>query len=169
MFNAYNRSAIILRDFNAYSTLFGADSTDDRGRLLEELIEEHNLVVLNSGAGTFVRPSGEMSHLDVAMASANFPRIANWTVLNDTPGSDHLPIVITVNNPAVVEESSQPHWMYRKVDWKGFKDDCKRLLTEDIITDDVTTSSNDVVCAILQAAEKNNTIQHNTFILTHHM
>ena len=45
--------------------------------------------------------------------------------------------------------------MYRKGDWKGFKDDCKRLLTDDIITDDVTTSCNNVVGAILQAAEKN--------------
>ena len=77
LFNAYNRSSIILGDLNAYSTLFGADSTDDRGRLLEELLEEHNLVVLNTGAGTFVRLSGEMSHLDIAMASANISRIAN--------------------------------------------------------------------------------------------
>ena len=97
LFNAYNHSSIILGDFNAYSTLFGSDSTDDRDRLLKELIEEHNLVVLNTGAGTFVRPSGEMSHLDIAMASANIARIANWTVLDDTLGSDHLPIVITVN------------------------------------------------------------------------
>ena len=45
--------------------------------------------------------------------------------------------------------------MYRKANWKGFKDDCKRLLTDDIITDDVTTSCNNVVGAILQAAENN--------------
>ena len=109
LFNAYNRSAIILGDLNVYSKPFGADSKDDRGRLLEEVIEEHNLVVLNTGAGTFVHSSGEMSHLDVAMASANISRIANWTVLDETLGSDHLPIVITVNNPAVVEERSQPH------------------------------------------------------------
>ena len=104
LFNAYNRSSIILGDFNA-------DSADDRGRLLEELIEEHNLVVLNTGAGTFVRPFGEMSHLDIAMVSANISRIANWTVMDDALGIDHLPIVITVKNPAVVEECSQPHWI----------------------------------------------------------
>ena len=96
-----------------------------------------------------------MSHLDIAMVSANISRIANWTVLDDTLGSDHLPIVITVSDPAVVEESSQPHWMYRKDDWKGFKDDSKRLLTEDIITDDVKTSCNNVVGALLRTAEKN--------------
>ena len=45
--------------------------------------------------------------------------------------------------------------MYRKADLKGLKDDCKRLLTEDIITDDVTISCNHVVDTILQAAEKN--------------
>ena len=91
----------------------------------------------------------------IAMASDNISRIANWTVLDDTLASDHLPIVITVNDQAVVEESSQPHWMYRKANWKNFKDDCKRLLTDDIITDDITTSCNNVVGVILQAAEKN--------------
>ena len=69
LFNAYNHSSIILGDFNAYSTLLGADSTDDHGRLLEEFIEEHNLLVLNTGAGTFARPSGEMSNLDIDMVS----------------------------------------------------------------------------------------------------
>ena len=39
-------------------------------------------------------------------------------------------------------------------DWKAFKDDCKRLLTEDNITDEATTSCNHVIGAILQAAEK---------------
>ena len=48
--------------------------------------------------------------------------------------------------------------MYRQADWKGLKDDYKRLLTEDIITDDVTTSCNHVVGAILQAAEKNDPV-----------
>ena len=96
-----------------------------------------------------------MSHLDVAMASTNISRIANGTDLDDTIGNDHLPIVITVNNPAVIEESSQPHWLYRKADFMVFKDVCKRLLTTELVTDDVTTSFNHVVCAILQVVEKN--------------
>ena len=45
--------------------------------------------------------------------------------------------------------------MCRKADWNCFKDDCKRLLTEDIIADYVTTSCNHVVGAILQAARMN--------------
>ena len=106
LFNYYNLSSIILGDFNAYSTLFGADSTEDRGRLLEGVIEEHKLVVLNTGAGAFVRPSGEMSRLDMAMASTNISRIAYWSILDDTRGSDYLPIVITINDPADVEETA---------------------------------------------------------------
>ena len=77
LFNAYNRIAMILDDFIAYSKLFGVYSTDDRDRLLVEPIEVHNLVVLNTGAGTFIRLFGEMSHLEVTMASANISRIAN--------------------------------------------------------------------------------------------
>ena len=63
LFNAYNLTAIILGDFNAYRTLSEADSTDDSGQLPEEVIVEQNLVVRNTGAGTFVRLSGEVSPL----------------------------------------------------------------------------------------------------------
>ena len=78
--------------------------------------------------------------------------------MDDMLGSDHLRIVIAVSSLAVIEESSQPHslhWMYRKADLKGFKNDYKRVRTEDIVTDDVTTSCNHIVSAILQAAAKN--------------
>ena len=67
LFQTYCRDAIILGDLNAYSPLFGAARTDARGRLLESLIDDNNMVVLNTGAGTYLRHSGEMSHLDVAL------------------------------------------------------------------------------------------------------
>jgi len=50
LFQTFNRDTIILGDLNAYSTVFGALTTDNRGRLLEELIDEHNFVALNTGA-----------------------------------------------------------------------------------------------------------------------
>ena len=126
----------------------GADSTDDRGRLPEELIEENSLVVLNTGAGTFVRPTGEMRHLDIAMASASISRNAGrhaWQ--RPSTGRHHR------QQPRCRRRKFSTA-LDRKADWKGLKDDCKRLRTDDIITDDVTTNSNHVVSAIPQGAGK---------------
>ena len=67
LFQLFSLDAIILGDLNAHSYLFGVAKSDSRGRLLEDLIENHNMVVLNTGAGTYVHHSGVISHLDVAM------------------------------------------------------------------------------------------------------
>jgi len=155
LFETYCRDAIILGDLNAYSPIFGATRTDARGRQLETIIDDNNMVVLNTGAGTYVRRTGEMSHLDVAVASTNIARIANWYVHDDTLGSDHLPVTIQLHDPAVVEDSTVPRWSYRRADWDGFKAACRRTITPDIIDADVEDSRDRLVGAIIASAEAN--------------
>jgi len=109
----YNQDVVILRDLNAYSPLFGASRTDTKGRAREDLNDENNLVVLNTGVGTYVRSDGSTSHLDVAMASNNIAQIASWLVHSDTLVSDHLPVFISLQDPAVVDNTLLPQWAYR--------------------------------------------------------
>jgi len=153
LFQVFNRDVIILGDLNAYSTVFGASTTDNRGRLLEELMDEHNIVTLNTGAGTYVRRTGVTSHLDISMANINIARVANWSVLNDTLGSDHLPVIIKLNEAATMEEAGIPQWAYRRADWDKYKAVCRSHLTSEMIIDDVTVSRDRVVTAIIKAAE----------------
>ena len=59
---------IIVGDLNSHSTLWGSPTTDNNGRLVEELLEEHDLTVLNTGEGTFVKPNSEgYSPLDLTI------------------------------------------------------------------------------------------------------
>ena len=111
------------------------------------------MVALNMGAGTYVRRTGVISHLDIAMATVDIARTANWTVLNDTLGSDHLPVVITLNDPAIAEEVTIPQWLYCRADWDNYKAACRCLLKPDIIDDDVAASRDRVVYGIIKAAE----------------
>ena len=144
---------IILGDLNAYSTVFGASTTDYRGRLLEEMMDKYKLVALNTGSGTYIRRTGVVSHLDIAMTNTNIACVAHWSVLNDTLGSDHLPIIIRLHEPAIREEMAVPQWSYRRADWDNFKTVCRTLLTTDIIDADVVASRDRVVSAIIQAAD----------------
>src|SRR5688572_8027755 len=48
-------NSLIVGDLNAYSPLWGANKTDQRGKALEELIEQYNLCILNSGQGTHIK------------------------------------------------------------------------------------------------------------------
>ena len=153
LFQTFNPDVIILGDLNAYSRVFRAQTTDARGKLLEQLMDDHNMVALNTGAGTYIRQTGELSHLDVAMATTNIARVANWIVTNESMGSDHLLVKITLNDSAVVEETVLPQWSYRRADWDGFRSDCKRLITPQIVDDDVIASCARLVAAIIDAAE----------------
>jgi len=103
LFQNFSRDAVILGDLNAYSTVFGASITNSRGRLPENLMDEHNMVTLNTGAGIYIRRTCEASHMYVAITTPNLARLANWTVVNDSLGSD-LPIIISLNEPADMEE-----------------------------------------------------------------
>ena len=91
-----------------------------------------------------------LSHLDISMANSNIARIANWSVLNDTLGSDHLP---KLNEPAIAEEVSIPQWSYCRANCDKYKLACRCLLTSDIIGDDVSVSRDLLVSGIIKAAE----------------
>ena len=147
------KSAIVLGDFNAHSTLFGSLTTDARGRQLEDDIEASAFVLLNTGTPTFVsNATGTTSHLDVAMASAPLARKCTWTVLDDSMGSDHSPILITIEEAVPVEETFIPRWLHRKADWTAFKDDCREALTIDLVTDDIEVSHTAILGSLMEIA-----------------
>ena len=135
LFQSFHRNAIILGDFNAHGSVFGAKASEinKRGMLLEELLDTYNMVSLNTGAGTYIKHSGELSRLDIAMTTPNLARVINWKVLNDTLGSDHLVVEMAIKDHPVSEDTSIPKWSYRRADWDAFKKHCVQLITSDIM------------------------------------
>ena len=95
--------AVILGDFNAYSLVFRAVTTDRRGDALEELMDQRKYVALNGGEGTYIRKTDVHIHLDIAMVSNDHANVCNWDVIEDPLGSDHLPVIITINESPVIE------------------------------------------------------------------
>lgn len=149
------RSAVILGDFNAHSTLFGSRSTDARGRWLEDDMEANAYVTLNTGAPTFAcHATGAASHLDLAMVSTPLARKCTWSVLDDSMGSDHSPILISIDEAVPVEASFIPRWLHRKADWIAFKNDCREKLTVALITDDVEASHNSFFGSLMEIATR---------------
>ena len=62
--NSLPNRKIIVGDFNAHNTVWSNESTDRRGRILEEIFVEQGLNVMNSGSATHT--SGTASDLTVA-------------------------------------------------------------------------------------------------------
>lgn len=90
---------VIGADVNGHSPLWYCGSTNDRGSLTVELIEDFDLTVVNQGSDlkTYDREGMGSSNIDVTLAS---PRTANlvrgWSV-KDVTDSDHNVLVYTVD------------------------------------------------------------------------
>ena len=123
-------NCLIVGDFNSFSTLWGSSRTDNNGSTLETLVDQHDLVVLNTGEGTHIKRDGDLSHLDLSIVSKRFATRAAWSVLQDPLGSDHLPVVTTLDARPTLEETSRTRWAISRANWTLFSEECRAIPTE---------------------------------------
>ena len=58
---------------------------------MEELAEEYNMVVINTGQGTRLNNNGSNSQTEICLVSGNLSLKCSWkTIDGDEWGSDHL-------------------------------------------------------------------------------
>jgi ribonuclease HI/exonuclease III len=120
---------IILGDMNAYSPTWGADYTDTRGRAIDQILNDYNMVSLNPGVGTHLLTNGTTTPIDVTIASNSIATKCTWNILTDTAGSDHYPIEINVEEIPATEDHSIEKYNIKKADWLTFKHLCGQRLT----------------------------------------
>ena len=117
---------LICGDLNAKSRLLGSPVNDARGMLIQEMLEDHNLTVLNTGEGTRLNHDGKYSHLDISLTSNTLAINSNWTIIDDDEwGSDHLPTMILINETPHEEEGQAQKYNLKKADWEKYKETCK--------------------------------------------
>ena len=87
----------LLGDFNAHSPVWGCAYSDRQGDVLLNCADRMSLGILNDGSPTLVSlPSERPSAPDISLCSAALLLDSTWCVLEDSLGSDHLPILIEV-------------------------------------------------------------------------
>jgi len=62
----FERCTLITGDINAKSKLWGSPCTNERGLMIEDLIDMNNASVINTGQPTYQHYDGSRSHLDVS-------------------------------------------------------------------------------------------------------
>lgn len=144
---------IIVGDFNAHNVVWDpVAATDNRGRLLLDCIESNQLVLLNiPGVKTYQHHTGSESVLDLAIVSKNIAAQCTWLPLNNHLGSDHAPIIITLNEQKLENPYKQAKWLFNKADWHKFKTE---LMSAKIAFDkSIDDISSDISHTIIKAAE----------------
>lgn len=115
---------ILMGDFNAHHSSWGSSHDDLFALSLLEIFDEANLCVINNGSPTrrvlpFQNPK---SAVDLTICSAALASILSWSVLSDSYGSDHYPILISVSGRAIPMRNFNPSLKYRLADaeWSSF-------------------------------------------------
>lgn len=74
----------------------GGSFTNNKGKIMEELANSKDLIILNSGEPTHISmATGHTSAIDLTIASTNIATALTWSTYKDLSFSDHLPIVVT--------------------------------------------------------------------------
>ncbi len=129
----HRKNNIIVGDFNLKHPCWnpeGDPRCDDNSENLLKLINNNSINFLNDGQITRLsdREDQPDSAIDLALTSAHLQAISDFNVIDDSFGSDHLPIIINIKTR--IENtlpSTQHKWKIHKAtseQWNNFKTQC---------------------------------------------
>ena len=112
---------LLLGDFNAHNPLWGGQILDNKGKVIEDLVDSNDIVLFNDGSMTFHNVHGnQFSAVDLSISSSNMLLDFNWSVNEFLNGSDHYPIILKYirNSPS----DAPPKWKVKEADWNKFSE-----------------------------------------------
>lgn len=124
---------ILVGDLNAHHPLWGSDEVSTRGKVIESVISEGNLVVLNNGERTYINSAtGTGSCIDIGCCTTQLAGILDLTVSEDSHGSDHFPLIISLMSTSQQNEGN-PRWKIEEADWGKYQSIIQIAKRDDII------------------------------------
>ncbi|XP_055924474.1 uncharacterized protein LOC129956570 [Argiope bruennichi] len=108
---------ILGEDLNAKHTSWGCSTSNQIGVDLSNFIDDKAFMCINDGSPTHSSYSYATNEaLDVSFVSADlFPK-CKWEVLENI-GSDHLPILIELNQSSDAKVVERKYWNFKKANW----------------------------------------------------
>ena len=117
---ALPKPCIILGDFNAHNYLWGDKKTTARGKKREQIFLDSRFHILNS-TGAPTHSSG--SAIDLSITSLNISANCSWEVYPSVLNSDHHPIIVTYEAPAVEQMVQPNNYNFKKANWEAYEKD----------------------------------------------
>lgn len=121
LFSMFSKNTIIAGDFNGHHTCW-SDKVDTRGNQLFDSSLENGFVSINNGNPTrvkLVNGSLQQSSPDITFCSSDIASNVHWRVTNESLGSDHLMIKVSINYEETIHFTEKRN--YCKANWKEYK------------------------------------------------
>ena len=110
---------LLLGDFNAHNKIWGGSTLDNKGEIVEELINNNPISVFNDGSFTYHNIyNNNYSAIDLSICSSSIFLDFSWSVDKFLNGSGHFPIYLKSikNTPS----PSSPKWKLEEADWTKY-------------------------------------------------
>lgn len=154
--SAGNRKAMILADINARSTLWHSNKTDDRGRIINDVLDGLDSYIIDTPnqQPTYSGHHGYTSNIDITIVTAKaLPYVKRWTVLEHATHSDHNAILTeTTTQTTTPHQDTKQRLLLHKADWTTMKDFIETYPLETI--DGSIDCKTHVLTDILQKAQR---------------
>ena len=111
---------IIIGDFNSHNEIWGSKKTDDKSKVMESLLNQHQLCIYNNKSNTYLLSAiGIYSAIDSTICDPNLFLDYNEKVHYDTYGRDLFPILLENSSDELSKRT--PSWNQGKPNWDRFK------------------------------------------------
>ena len=113
---------LLLGDFNGHNPLWGGNHLDEKGDVIEKLIDHNPISLFNDGSMTYHNiHTSYSSAIDLSICSSNILLDFIWSVDEELHGSDHYPIYLkgVENRP----EEASPKWKVDEADWGKYSNE----------------------------------------------
>lgn len=167
---------LIMGDFNAKHTDFYCNITNTNGNALKQILNNTNLLVINTNEPTYISPAtGNSDILDLILCTPDLAsKLLQFSTTNHL-SSDHLPVLTTFSFHLQVTPNNK--YNYRKADWEIYRTHIEGSLKHTPTTPNTTPDDLDHQAILLsqiltQAREETipkNTNKTPTQSLPHHI
>ena len=126
IYQKMGKKSIFLGDFNVRHELWDNEYRGDynpQGDQFTEFLNQTEYVILNDGTGTRIDvDTGKLTAIDLTLISAALCNNSDWLVGDCTMGSDHYPIVTSLNvRHKHVTQAPAQRWKLCTADWDLFR------------------------------------------------
>lgn len=133
------KPVLLLGDLNSYNQIWGCDTTDARGRIIENVVNTNNLNIINDGRPTRITHNSSTA-IDISICSPQIEPLLDWNVLSSPMDSDHNPIILTWSSNQ--NEENNTRFNYKLANWDNYKNHRTWTNIPDNVDDDCESSVN---------------------------
>ncbi|XP_071579156.1 uncharacterized protein [Temnothorax nylanderi] len=126
-----NDDSIILGDMNAHNVVWNCPTTNDKGDLLYEVMDEEDLMCINTDTKSRQGLRGQRnSNLDLMFGSRGIVDRVSYRQLEETWDSDHYPISFSFDVHPQIYRKATNRLSTRRTDWSRFG----RLVESEVVS-----------------------------------